>query len=47
MSGKCIITTPQDNQSKPSNVFRTQNFTQHNNYMNAEPRRHSISWADL
>jgi len=23
MSGKCIISIPQDNQSKPSNVFRT------------------------
>jgi len=43
MSGKCIITVPQDNQSKPSIVLGQRNLLT----TWAESRRHRImGWSD-
>jgi len=42
MSGKCIITIPQDNQCEPSNVSK--NFTQH--ITCAETQQHGLIWIE-
>jgi len=46
MSGKCLITIPQDNQCKPSMFQRTKNFTQHIR-LHELSLEDTTSWADL